>query len=86
MAPRILVVDDVAANVRLLEAVLAANGYEVVTASSGAEALEAIVTQPPDLMLLDVQMPGLTGYEVCARVRHDPANAFLPIVMVTSSA
>ncbi|MGH2408689.1 MAG: response regulator, partial [Candidatus Limnocylindrales bacterium] len=61
-------------------------GYEVVTASSGAEALEAIVAQPPDLMLLDVQMPGLTGYEVCARVRHDPANAFLPIVMVTSSA
>lgn len=82
---RILVVDDIPANVRLLEAVLAANGFVVDPASSGAQALEAVAAHTPDLILLDVQMPGMTGYEVCRRVRSDPAHAFLPIVMVTSS-
>jgi adenylate cyclase len=85
VAPRILVVDDIPANVRLMEAVLRSNGYEVVPAASGAEALDAIAASPPDLILLDVQMPGMTGYDVCRRVREDPAHAFLPIVMVTSS-
>lgn len=86
MAPsRILVVDDIPANVRLLEAVLASNGFDVVAASSGSEAIEAIEAQAPDLVLLDVQMPGMSGYDVCRRVRQDEANAFLPIVMVTSS-
>jgi len=83
--PRILVVDDIAANVRLLEAVLTASGFQVIPAFSGEEALEKMAGQPPDLILLDVMMPGINGYEVCRRVRADPANAYLPVVMVTSS-
>jgi adenylate cyclase len=82
---RILVVDDVPVNVRLLEAVLVANGYEVVSAANGGEALEAVAAQQPDLVLLDVLMPVLDGYEVCRRLRADPATAVLPVVMVTSS-
>jgi len=82
---RILVVDDVPANVRLLEAVLAAQGYEVVAAGDGGEALEAVASQQPDLVLLDVLMPVLDGYEVCNRLRADPATAVLPVIMVTSS-
>ena len=83
--PAILVVDDVPQNVRLLEAVLTSNGYEVRSAASGQEALEQVATEAPDLVLLDVQMPGMNGYEVCRRIRSDPATQFLPIVMVTSS-
>jgi CheY-like chemotaxis protein len=82
---RILVVDDVPANVRLLEAVLAAQGYEVIAAGDGGEALEAVAAEQPDLVLLDVLMPVLDGYEVCRRLRADPATAVLPVVMVTSS-
>jgi class 3 adenylate cyclase/CheY-like chemotaxis protein len=83
--PRILVVDDVQPNIRLLEAVLSTQGYEVIPASSGAEALELVVERRPDLILLDVQMPGMNGYEVCRRLRADPSTSFLPVVMVTSS-
>ena len=83
--PRILVVDDVAQNVRLLEAILGTEEYSVVSASSGIEALEKVETEPPDLVLLDVQMPGMDGYEVCRKLRETPATQFLPIVMVTSS-
>ena len=83
--PRILVVDDVQPNIRLLEAILTGQGYEVVAAPSGAEALARAAEQPPDLILLDVQMPGMNGYEVCRRLRADPATSFLPVVMVTSS-
>ena len=82
---RLLVVDDVPENVRLMDAVLTAQGYEVVSASSGAEALEAIAHRAPDLVLLDIQMPGLNGYEVCRRIRVDPVARFLPVIMVTSS-
>jgi adenylate cyclase len=83
--PRILVVDDVQPNIRLLEAVLSTQGYEVIPASSGAAALDLVAERPPDLILLDVQMPGMNGYEVCRRLRADPATSFLPVVMVTSS-
>jgi adenylate cyclase len=83
--PRILVVDDVPTNVRLLEAVLAGHGYAVVPASSGPEALDAVARELPDLVLLDVQMPGMNGYEVCRRLRENPATQFLPVVMVTAS-
>src|SRR6267378_4687613 len=82
---RILVVDDVPRNVRLLEAVLTGEGYEVVSAGSGADAIEAIAANPPDLVLLDIRMPDMDGYEVCRRLRADPAAQFLPIVMVTSA-
>jgi adenylate cyclase len=83
--PKVLVVDDVPQNVRLLEALLASHGYSVTTASTGPEALEKVTIDLPDLVLLDIQMPGMNGYEVCRRLRADPATRFLPVVMVTSS-
>jgi adenylate cyclase len=82
---RILVVDDTAANARLLEAVLVPRGYDVIIAGSGAEALEAIANERVDLVLLDILMPGMDGYETCRRLRATPAGAFLPVVMVTAS-
>ena len=83
--PRILVVDDVPANVRLLEAVLAPRGYDVVTATNGAAALELVESEHPDLVLLDVMMAGLDGYAVCRRLRANEETAVLPVIMVTSS-
>jgi len=83
--PKILVVDDVPQNVRLLDAVLSSNGYAVTSASSGREALEKVTAGVPDLILLDIQMPEIDGYEVCRRLRADPATQFLPVVMITSS-
>ena len=82
--PRILVVDDVAANVRLLEAILEPAGFSLSSASSGPEALERVATEPPDLVLLDVQMAGMNGYEVCRRIRENEETALVPVVMVTS--
>ena len=83
--PKILVVDDVPENVRLLEAVLTRPGYEVVTAANGASALAAVESEQPDLILLDVVMPGLDGYAVCTRLRENEETAVLPVIMVTSS-
>jgi adenylate cyclase len=84
LQPRILVVDDMPANVRLLEAILVAAGFAVSSASSGPEALERVIAEPPDLVLLDVQMAGMNGYEVCRRIRENEATELLPVVMVTS--
>jgi adenylate cyclase len=83
--PKILAVDDLPQNVRLLEAVLASHGYAMVAATSGPEALEKVASERPDLVLLDIQMPGMNGYEVCRRLREDPATQYLPVVMITSS-
>ena len=77
MSARVLVVDDIAANVRLLEAKLAAEYFEVMTASSGKEALALIEKQTPDIVLLDVMMPELDGFEVCKRIRANPRTRFL---------
>jgi two-component system cell cycle response regulator len=71
---RILVVDDTPANVKLLSDLLTYKGYEVVTATSGAEALEKVETGQPDLILLDILMPGMNGYEVCRTIRKNPAT------------
>ena len=84
--PKILVVDDVPENVRLLEAVLVPRGYEVVTASNGLAALELVEAEEPDLILLDVMMPGLDGYGVCAHLRANDDTAVLPVIMVTSTS
>ena len=69
---------------KLLADVLTVKGYAVTTAASGAEALERIQSQRPDLVLLDVVMPGMSGYEVCRRIREDPETGLLPVVMVTA--
>jgi len=81
---RILVVDDNAANVKLLEDLLRYHGYEVEAAFDGETALAMLREHAPDLVLLDVLMPGLDGHEVCRAVRDDPALAMLPVVMVTA--
>jgi adenylate cyclase len=82
---KLLVVDDTPQNARLLEAMLAPRGYTVLLAHSGGDGLEMVRTQHPDLVLLDILMPDLNGYEVCRRLREDPATRLLPVVMLTSS-
>jgi len=84
MSAHILVVDDLATNVRLLSDVLTARGYRTSAAASGEEALASIAANPPDLVLLDVMMPGMNGYDVCRAIRADPALAVLPVVLVTA--
>ena len=81
---KILVVDDTANNVKLLKDLLTMRGYAVVTASSGLEGLEQIEKERPDLVLLDVMMPGMNGYDVCRRIRENPATGVLPVMMVTA--
>src|SRR6266536_1035216 len=83
---RVLVVDDSPVNAKLLEGMLATEGYTVVRAGSGEEALERIALEPPDLVLLDLILPGIDGYEVCRRVRAAPGSSMLPVVMVTGAA
>ena len=84
MSSKILVVDDVAMNVKLLADLLALKGYRTCTASSGPEALATLEVERPDLVLLDVMMPGMSGYEVCQLIRANPAHAMLPVVLVTA--
>jgi class 3 adenylate cyclase len=84
--PRILIVDDNATNVKVLQTRLAAEGYEVITAGDGEEGLAAARRDLPDLILLDVMMPKLDGFEVCRRLRADTDFPFTPIVMVTAMA
>jgi len=84
MTARVLVVDDIPANVRLLEVRLLAEYFEVITANSGAEALEICETSKVDVVLLDVMMPEMDGFEVCRRLKSDPATAHLPVVMITA--
>jgi adenylate cyclase len=81
----ILAVDDQPANLRLLDAVLSPRGYRVVRATSGEQALELLPSSGVDLVLLDIVMPGIDGYEVCRRIRRAPETAFLPVVMITAS-
>ena len=81
---RVLVVDDTPQNVKLLADILQAKGYAPITAASGEEALARLAADAPDIVLLDIMMPGLSGYDVCRRIRADPATALLPVVLVTS--
>ena len=84
MTARILIVDDVAANLRLLEARLSAEYYQVATAQDGEDALHLAASWKPDLILLDVMMPGMDGFETCRELKRDPATRQIPVVMVTS--
>ena len=80
-----LVVDDQPQNIRLLDAVLTPHGYDVRTATSGEEALDVVHGTDIDLVLLDIVMPGMDGYDVCRRIRQQTETAYLPVVMVTAS-
>jgi class 3 adenylate cyclase/CheY-like chemotaxis protein len=84
--PRLLVADDNPLNVDILRTRLAAHGYEILTAGDGEAALALAKEQQPDLLLLDVMMPGLDGLEVCRRLKRDPALPFMPIILVTAKA
>ena len=84
MTARILVVDDIPANVKLLEVRLLAEYFEVLTATSGPEALEICENGKVDVVLLDVMMPGMDGFEVCRRLKNDPATSHIPVVMITA--
>jgi len=84
MSARILVVDDIDANVRLLEAKLSAEYYEVLTASDGPTALAMAAAEKPDIILLDVMMPGMDGFQVCSRLKTDPETRHIPVVLVTA--
>jgi len=84
MTARILVVDDVEANVRLLEAKLTLEYYEVLTAGDGSSALQVAYDERPDIILLDVMMPGMDGFETCRRLKADPMTRHIPVVLVTA--
>jgi two-component system, cell cycle response regulator len=84
MTARVLVVDDILSNVKLLEAKLTAEYFEVVTAFNGSECLEKMESDAPDIVLLDVMMPGMDGFEVCRRIKTNPKTAHVPVVMVTA--
>src|ERR1700689_201908 len=82
MTARVLVVDDILSNVKLLEAKLTAEYFDVVTAFNGLECLAKVAEHIPDIVLLDVMMPGMDGFEVCRRIKSNPKTAHVPVVMV----
>jgi len=84
MPGRILVVDDVLLNVKLLEAKLASEYFDVITAMNGPDAIEVAKSKTPDIILLDVMMPGMDGFEVCRRLKTDPEVGHVPVIMVTA--
>lgn len=84
MSVRVLVVDDNPANVKLLEAKLTSEYFDVVTATNGVTALELVKTASPDIVLLDVMMPNMDGFEVCRRIKAEPRTMHIPVVMVTA--
>lgn len=81
---KILVVDDQEANTMLAEATLAPLGYKIMQAPDGKRALDLVASDPPDLILLDVMMPGMDGYEVCTRLKEDERTRLIPVIMLTS--
>jgi len=84
MTARVLVVDDILSNVKLLEAKLSAEYFEVITAYNGEQALARVASDAPDIILLDVMMPGMDGFEVCRRIKSNPKTTHIPVVMVTA--
>jgi two-component system, OmpR family, alkaline phosphatase synthesis response regulator PhoP len=82
--PRVLIVDDNPQNADLMEAYLGACGYELRTATDGEQTLQEVATWQPDLILLDIMMPKISGFEVCKRLRADPATHDIAVLMVTA--
>jgi len=85
MAERILVADDQRTNAEMVAGLLRNLGYEVQIAADGAAALERVLAAPPDLLVSDINMPKMNGYELCRRLRADPATALLPVILITST-
>jgi adenylate cyclase len=85
MAERILVVDDQRTNAEMVSGLLRNLGYEVSTAGDGEAALEQVRAAPPDLLVSDINMPKMNGYDLCRRLRADPATALLPVILITST-
>jgi cyclic di-GMP phosphodiesterase len=83
-AGTVLVVDDISANVNLLDTFLSREGYTVLTASDGEQALEIVAREQPDLVLMDVLMPNLSGFEVCERIKRDKATRLTPVMLITA--
>jgi len=81
---KILVVDDEETNVKLMEAILLPRGYEIVKAYNGEEALEKVNSESPDLILLDVMMPIMNGFDVCKKLKDDAETRLIPIVVMTA--
>lgn len=86
MSKRVLVVDDDVSFVRLVERILKGAGYEVLIATNGLNALKAVRDENPDLVLLDIMLPGVDGFEICKRLRDTPDNAQVPILIVSSKS
>ncbi len=84
MANQILVVDDNDMNLVLISKILELEGYEVAAASDGMEAIQSVISNKPDLAILDVMMPDMDGYELCRKLREPPINADMPIIMLTA--
>jgi CheY-like chemotaxis protein len=84
MTARILIIDDTDANVRLLEAKMTTEYYEVLTATDGHSGIALAKSQLPDIILLDVMMPGLSGYEICRHLKEDPDTRHIPVILVTA--
>src|SRR6188474_851044 len=84
MSARVLVVDDIVTNVKLLEAKLSAEYFDVVTALNGPDALAICERGETDIVLLDVMMPGMNGFDVCRRLKGEATTAHIPVVMVTA--
>jgi CheY-like chemotaxis protein len=82
--PTILVVDDNQENLELLQAYLEDMDCQTVPAGDGLQAMEIVADNPPDLILLDVMMPKMSGFEVCKRIKNDPKTSDIPIIMVTA--
>ncbi len=81
---RVLIVDDERHNRELLEVMLTREGYQLLTAASGEEALEMVAQELPDLMLVDVMMPGLDGYQLAGQIKRNPATTNIPVIIVTA--
>src|SRR5512141_1803265 len=84
MPSKILCVDDEKLNLKLLKSILAPEGYEFLGAETGEAALAQVAQDPPDLILLDIMMPGMTGFEVLRKLRADEKTRLIPVVMVTA--
>src|ERR1700692_1827118 len=82
--PRILIVDDERRNAELLKVMLTPEGYTLLTATNGEDALGLLAEQKPDLILLDVMMPGMDGYQVVAKIKENPATRNIPVIMLTA--